>query len=213
MFYLNSYSIDELGIKMRNLFFLIMLISTLAYYIIIQENLTMNYTYIAPLFFIVATLVIFFTRNSFGKKPEDFIKFDISKVIFSITFFIFLITPLLHIIAIKFMPGDLIVQLSISFLVNLLIGYFSFKILLPGDLSRIHATEYRQSAVTIRHLEKENTGKTTPSIKAESQLKITPDIPEEELSLELQVKQETEANIEELLREQEELLRLANQKK
>lgn len=208
MFYLNSYSIDELGIKMRNLFFLIMLLSTLAYYVIMQEKIDTVYTYVAPIFFIIATMTIFLTRNAFGKKPEDFIQLNMSKPVFIITFFIFLITPLLHVFVIPMMPGELISQLSISFFVNLLIGFFSFKILLPGDLSRVHATEYRQSAVTIKQIEKENTGKTTPSIKAEIKLNIEPET-SQDIAVEIQ-KTETESNIEKLLKEQEDLLRMAS---
>lgn len=39
MFYLNSYSIDELGLKMRNMYLLSMILSSSMYYIATQENL------------------------------------------------------------------------------------------------------------------------------------------------------------------------------
>lgn len=209
MMYLNSYSIDELGIKMRNLFFLIMLLSTSLYYVVQQESMNYNYVYILPLLFILFVLLIFFTRNSFGKKKEDFIQFNMSKVVFFITFTIFLISPLLHVIVVPLMPGDLKSQLTLSFVMNFLIGYFSFKILLPGDLSRIHATEYRNSAVAVKTLEKENTGKPTPSIKAELKLSVNDDSQEND-SVEIS---ESEKRIQDLLKEQQELMRISKMKK
>lgn len=209
MMYLNSYSIDELGIKMRNLFFLIMLLSTSLYYVVQQESMNYNYVYVLPLFFILFVLLIFFTRNSFGKKKEDFIHFNMSKVVFFVTFTIFLISPLLHVIVVPLMPGDLKSQLALSFVMNFLIGYFSFKILLPGDLSRIHATEYRNSAVAVKTLEKENTGKPTPSIKAELKLSINDNTQKDE-SIEIS---ESEKRIEDLLKEQQELMRISKMKK
>lgn len=213
MIYLNSYSIDEMGIKMRNLFFFVMVASTSLYYVVQQEKLDLWYIYILPVFFILFILLIFFTRNAFGKKNKDFIQLKMSKVVFFVTFTIFLISPLLHTIFIPLMPGDMMSQLGLSFVVNFLIGYFSFKILLPDELSRVHATEYRSSAVAIKVLEKENTGKQTPSIKAELKLKINLENLQNPEIISSNIIAESEDRIEKLLREQEELMKIANQNK
>lgn len=223
MIYLNSYSIDEMGIKMRNLFFLVMLASTSLYYVIQQEKLPYWYIYVIPLIYIVLILLIFFTRNSFGKKNEDFIQLKMSKILFCITFTLFILSPLLHTLFIPLMPGDLISQLSLSFVFNFIIGYFSFKILLPDDLSRVHATEYRNSAVTVKVLERESTGKASPSIKAELKLKINANnmetmedldnlknIDVNNIKRDVRVA-DSEDRIEMLLKEQEELMKIVKE--
>lgn len=208
MFYLNSYSIDELGIKMRNTFLVFMLMSAGLYYFIQDQEKDNNLNYILPLVYVVIISILYFGRNSFGKLKQDFIKIKNTPLIFWSSFLIFLVAPLMFVYSIQFMPGELYQQLLCSFFINYLIGYISFKILIPVELSRNHAYEYRQSAVTTRILEKENVGKTTPSIKIESKLKINiDDIEEEDKKA-----KESEEIINKLLQEQEELIR-DNQKK
>ena len=203
MFYLNSYSIDELGIKMRNLYILFMVLCASLYYVVKQENIGDYLLYTLPVIYILLIVLIYVTKNSFGKRKQDFIKINTNPIILWSSFFIFLISPLMLVYSIQFMPGVLYQQILISLLVNFIIGYISFKIIIPGELSRNHASEYRQTAVTTRILEKENTGKTTPSIKMETKLKINTDDMEDDKK-----SKESEIIIENLLKEQDELMKV-----
>lgn len=207
MFYLNSYSLDELGLKMRNVYILSMLLSSAMYYVAVQESLPYWNIWVFPGICAFFSILFFLGKNSYGKRKQDYVFLESNPLILWTSLIIFWASPFLFIYAINYMPGELLQKIGLSFFANIVIGAISFKIIFPGELSRNHATEYRHTAVATKIIEKENTGKMTPSIKAEAKLRInTSDIDEDEKA------KESEANIENLLKEQEELLKF-NEKK
>lgn len=207
MFYLNSYSIDELGLKMRNMYLLSMILSSSMYYIVTQENLPYWNVWVFPGICVFFNIFFYLGRNAFGKREQDMLKIDTKVVILWLSLIIFWSSPFLFIILINYMPGENLQKIALSFFTNIIIGLIGFKIIFPNDLSRNHATEYRQTALTTKIIEKENTGKMTPSIKAETQLKVNI----EDLDEDVKAK-ESELNIVSLLKEQEELIKNSNKK-
>lgn len=207
MFYLNSYSLDELGLKMRNVYVLSMILSASLYYIVQQEALGYWYVWTVPIISALINVLFFVSKNAFGKRVQDFISLNVTPLILWTSLGIFWISPALMVFTIEYMPGDILKQIGLSFLINFMIGLIAFKIVIPGDLSRNHATEYRHTAVATKIIEKENTGKMIPSIKAEAKLKINTG----DLDLDEKAK-ESEVNIENLLKEQEELMKISEKK-
>jgi hypothetical protein len=201
MIYLNSYSIDELGLKMRNIYILFMFLSAISVYYIFYNQLNEAYTFIVPLLYTFLNTLLFLSRNTFHKNKKDIILFSISSRSLYISFLFFILSPLLMIFSIPYTIGDLLHQISLAFFINFILGYLSFKIIFPNKLSRNHAIEYRQSAIMTNIMEEKSSHHTVASINI---------APVAESLENTQKIMESEKIISELTNEQEKLLKSDN---